>query len=143
MICSLKDLQTHANLCVVVCDVCHERIVDCRGGVIVLEDPPPGEIAAVPNLHVHKGQCLDAVERERAGSGALLWQELRDLPGHVLEALGMTLGDVGAREQASLGDGDAHQQDGVDQRLAEVGEKLQTDSRYSPLSDDQVPAAGR
>jgi hypothetical protein len=77
----MKDLQTHANLSVIVCDVCRERIVDFRNAATVLRDPPPGKVASKPNLHVHKGACLDAVERERAGSGALLWTELSDIVG--------------------------------------------------------------
>jgi hypothetical protein len=138
MISSMKDLQTHANLSVVVCDVCHERIVDSRGGGIVLEDPPPGKVASKPNLHVHKGQCLDAIERERAGSGALLWQELRELPCHVLQALGMTLADVADRELTWLGGDNGSQRAGVRRQLVALGENLEAEGWHSPLWDDPV-----
>jgi hypothetical protein len=140
MLSSYRDPETGLIHTPVICDVCLQRIDDVAAGATILSDQEPGRSPPQPLRHAHKGACLDEIERNE--QGALLWNELIDLTSDLMEGLGLNLVDVADRELAWLGDGDAHQQDGVHQQVAEVGEKLQTDSRHSPLSGDQVPTTG-
>jgi hypothetical protein len=84
----IQGSNTPAGLSpVIICDYCGQQILDAQSASVMIPDSNPHPNGNKRIMHVHKGQCHDAIEKKEGG--IVTWIEMTHYFKRVLKTVNL------------------------------------------------------